>query len=168
MKGDRYMQKKIAEEWAKGLRLSQVCHLRAAALNKKRNKKIGIPVVVLSTIVGTSIFATLENNPEIWIKAIVGVMSITAAVLSALQSFLKHAETADRHAVAATKYGELRRKIEGIMPQLPMDKNEWKQFEGRFRKSWRGIDSTVPTYSQVIHDAALEHINKRNLSYEYS
>jgi hypothetical protein len=52
---------------------------------------------VLATVVGTSVFATIQQQPEFWWQVAVGTMSMAAASFSALQSFLSYGEKAEKH-----------------------------------------------------------------------
>ncbi len=71
---------------------------------------LGVPVVVFSTVVGTSLFATLnEASVDSSVRLAIGVISVAAAVLAALQTFLRFAERAERHVTAADWYAAVRR-----------------------------------------------------------
>ena len=70
--------------------------------------------MVLTTLVGTSAFASiskaqgnsiqgLEIDPDIVLLA-VGTISVLAAVLSSLQTFLRYATRAEGHRIAALRY----------------------------------------------------------------
>jgi hypothetical protein len=69
-------------------------------------------VVVITSIVGTSIFATIEDTPEVGWKILAGIVSLLAAVLSAAQSFFRFSERAQEHRSAGAAYERLRREIE--------------------------------------------------------
>ena len=81
----------------------------------RRNKLFGVPVVVTSTIVGTAIFGTIQEDPDIRWKVAAGLLSLTAAVLSALQTSLKYAELAEKHKLAGARYAALRRQLDLFM-----------------------------------------------------
>ncbi|MFN2517260.1 MAG: hypothetical protein ABR556_13715, partial [Pyrinomonadaceae bacterium] len=60
------------------------------------NYIVGVPAVIFSSVVGTTIFAGLEKNSP---KApLVALASILAAVLAGLQTFLRLSERAAQHA----------------------------------------------------------------------
>ena len=63
---------------------------------------LGIPSLIVSTVVGTSVFAALSSKevPPLW----VGFLSILAAVLAALQTFMDFGGRSDKHRTAAVKY----------------------------------------------------------------
>jgi hypothetical protein len=67
--------------------------------------------VALSALVGTSVFATLTEPAETWLQILTGMVSVAAAVLAALQTFLRSADTAAEHRTASRSFGALRRHI---------------------------------------------------------
>jgi hypothetical protein len=72
-------------------------HYLAAKYCQRRHTLLGVPVVAGTSIVGTSIFATLTEEPWIVWKIATGVISIAAAVLAALQTFFGFAEQAEKN-----------------------------------------------------------------------
>jgi hypothetical protein len=57
-------------------------------------------------------------------------VSVTAAVLSSLQTFFIHSDRAEKHRASAARFGAARRKLEVGFARQPdeMDKSEWKYF----------------------------------------
>lgn len=104
--------RQIATQWYHRAATVAHGHYRAALRFSKLNFWFGFPSVVLATVVGTSVFATLQSKPEIWWQVVVGSMSILAAILSALQSFLGYNEKAERHRAAGAKYNAVGRELE--------------------------------------------------------
>ena len=102
----------VALEWYQRAAVVAHGHYRAAMRYAKLNYWFGFPAVVLATIVGTSVFATLQAKPEFWWQVTVGLMSIAAAILSALQSFLGYNDKAERHRVAGSRYNVVGRELE--------------------------------------------------------
>jgi ABC-type uncharacterized transport system fused permease/ATPase subunit len=82
--------------------------------------------VVLATVVGTSVFASLQAKPEFWWQVTVGLMSIAAAILSALQSFLGFNDKAEKHRTAGSRYNAVGRELEFWLaqPQEDLEKLE--------------------------------------------
>ncbi len=90
-----------------------IAHYRAAETAQKRHTQIGIPNVVITAVVATSIFSTLSENEEFfWVRITTGVIALAAAVLAALQAFLKFGDKAEKHMTAGAKYTNIRRKID--------------------------------------------------------
>lgn len=87
-------------------------HYRAATIASQWHTWLGLPVVVTTSIVATSIFATINAIPSTGWKIAAGVVSLLAAVLSALQTFFNFSEMPEKHKLAGASYGELRRELE--------------------------------------------------------
>jgi len=104
--------KNLLEEWLERAKHSQHAHRFAAKTFSHRNLYLGMVSVALSTIVGTSVFASLSKQVDITIQIIVGMLSVLAAVFSALNTFLHYSELSAKHAAAASKYGSACRLIE--------------------------------------------------------
>jgi hypothetical protein len=107
--------------WHRRVAAAEHGHRLMADRLRRRYLLLGIPVVVLTTLVGTSAFASiskaqgnsiqgLEIDPDIVLLA-VGTISVLAAVLSSLQTFLRYATRAEGHRIAALRYETLRRDM---------------------------------------------------------
>jgi hypothetical protein len=102
----------LLEDWHLRVTTAQFGHLARAEQTRKWSIGLGIPVVVLTTLVGTSAFATLNKATSDEAKFIVGLISIAAAVLASTQTFLGYSQFSERHRIAATRYANTRRTIE--------------------------------------------------------
>jgi hypothetical protein len=70
-------------------------------------------VVALTTVVGTSVFATLSRtHVNTGLQVAVGMLSVLAAVLASLQTFLRFGERAEKHRRAAEHWASIRREID--------------------------------------------------------
>ena len=76
------------------------------------NQWLGIPVIVITAVVGTTIFGTLDQNPNASWKIIAGLVSLVGTVLASLQTSLGFAQTAEKHKAAGEAYRALRRRFE--------------------------------------------------------
>ncbi|MGJ3247656.1 MAG: SLATT domain-containing protein [Elainellaceae cyanobacterium] len=105
----------LLRDWYRRLRFAQFVHYEAAKMFERLNYWLGIPIVVLSTFVGTSVFANIGKLIDTRVQISIGLISVSAATLASLQTFLKFSERAERHRIAASKYGALRREVEEIL-----------------------------------------------------
>src|SRR5215813_745151 len=80
---------------------------------------IGVPTIMLSAIVGASVFAALGQNPDLPVKLLVGFLSVASAALAAVQTFLDYPARAERHRAAAAKYKGLVHEIEQVLCAKP-------------------------------------------------
>lgn len=106
---------KLLEDWDKRAAASSETHYALAGRLAGRNIQLGVPVVVLTTIVGTSVFATLQEEVTTTWRIAVGTISVIAAVLASVQTFLRFAERAERHRVVAARYGSIKRRAEQLL-----------------------------------------------------
>lgn len=103
----------VLDLWYRRAREAQFAHYAAAGRCTVAARWLGVPTVVLSGAAGTVLFASLQEDttpPELRLG--VGLISVCAAVLAALQTFLGFGEQADKHRLAASAYGAIRREIE--------------------------------------------------------
>jgi hypothetical protein len=87
-------------------------HFIAAHSYQLRHYWIGVPAIIASTVVGTTIFASMSNAASENVKVAAGCLSIAAAILSSLLTFLNYGDRAKEHKIAAAKYSSLRRDFE--------------------------------------------------------
>jgi hypothetical protein len=87
-------------------------HYLAAEAYAWQHRLLGIPVVVGSAALASSIFARSDSDhSRVWNTA-TGVVAAAIAVLAALQTFLRLSERSEEHKTSAVKYGEVRRTLE--------------------------------------------------------
>lgn len=110
----------LYESWHRRVAAAEHGHRLMADRLRRRYFMLGIPVVVLTTLVGTSAFASLQDSSDTssalgldpdTVLLIVGSISVLAAVLSSLQTFLRYATRAEGHRIAALRYETLRRDM---------------------------------------------------------
>lgn len=112
----------LLKDWRQRMAAASEAHYKIASSLRRKSLRLGLPVVILTSIVGTSLFATLAD-PEAGIplefKITVGSISVAAAILAALQTFLRFGERAEMHVVAADSYAVVRRDIEELLASPP-------------------------------------------------
>ena len=102
-------------KWIRRARESQMSHYDMADLLSARERGIGWAVTVLTAFVGTAVFASLSTPPvTIEMRVFIGIVSVTAALSAALQTFLRYAERAEKHRAAGARYGAVRRRLEAV------------------------------------------------------
>lgn len=117
------MKRSLLEVWYRRAEACHKCHFLASHRYARYNYTIGIPAIVFTTAVGTSLFASLSmKSIAVIATVIVGTVSMVAAILSSLQTFLGFSERADRHRDAGVKYGTMGRKMELLLNENTMPK----------------------------------------------
>lgn len=106
----------LYQSWHRRVAAAETGHHVMADRLRRRHLGFGIPVVVLTTIVGTSVFASLQDaDVSSSVRAIVGSISLLAAVLSSLQTFLRYATRSEGHRIGAIRYETLRRDMAKVL-----------------------------------------------------
>jgi hypothetical protein len=111
----------LYESWHRRVAAAEHGHRLMGDRLRRRYLLLGIPVVIFTTLVGTSAFASiskaqgnsiqgLDIDPDV-VLVVVGTISVMAAVLSSLQTFLRYATRAEGHRIAALRYETLRRDM---------------------------------------------------------
>jgi hypothetical protein len=111
-------------DWERRAAAAAEVHFQVAEGLSRSNIYLGIPVVVLSAIVGTGVFATLSSDVNTGVKIAAGTTSVIAAVLASIQTFLRFGERAEQHRVAAERWSAIKRQIEkdcALPPELAGD-----------------------------------------------
>jgi len=91
----------LLRDWRNRAHASQTGYYTMADRFRRWNYWLGIPVVIGSSIVGTTIFASLKDDVGVPARVAFGSISILAAVLASLQTFLRFAESASIHGASA-------------------------------------------------------------------
>jgi len=111
----------LYDSWYRRVAAAEHGHRVMADRMRRRHLLLGIPVVILTTLVGTSAFASINKahgdsiqnigfDPD-KVLFLVGTISVLAAVLSSLQTFMRYATRAEGHRIAALRYETLRRDM---------------------------------------------------------
>jgi hypothetical protein len=107
-------------KWIRRARDSQMSHYDMADLLSARDRQFGWLVTALSALVGTAVFASLNvSTVSPVLRIVIGLVSVAAAVSSALQTFLKYAQRAEKHRAAGARYGAVRRRLEAVFAGDP-------------------------------------------------
>jgi len=120
------MKKDLLSIWYRRAEACHKSHLLASHRYSRYNYFIGIPTIVFTAVVGTSVFASLSTTSKqvpALVTVAVGAISIAAAILSSLQTFLGFSERADRHRDAGVKYGMIGRLMELMLNENAMPDN---------------------------------------------
>jgi hypothetical protein len=118
-------QRDLLLEWYRRIVLSSQSHYNTAQRLERLNLVIGIPVVILSVIVGTFTFASLGSEMGIFPQVLLGLASMLAAMLASLQTFLGISQRSERHVTFGARYGSLRREIETLFTQIPLPEDKF-------------------------------------------
>lgn len=115
----------LLRQWADKAQCYQWLHTRSRDVYQRKNAMYTIPVIVISTFVGTANFAQ-ERFPEEQRKYVamgVGGLSIAAGIISTVSQFLKISELNEAHRIAALSWGKFFRTVKTEISRHPLDRN---------------------------------------------
>lgn len=135
----------LLTDWFRRSRESQSIHYDCAGYYSRLNYWLGIPTIVLSTAVGTTVFASLDASDSHTIRIVVGLISILAAVLASLQTFLRLSERAEHHRTIAASYAAIRRSLEYLKTFPSDDVEEVKRAFEEIKKQMDKLAEDAPS-----------------------
>ena len=137
----------LLRDWSARAAASADAHYALCTRLSRSNIRFGVPVVVLTTFVGTSVFATLQHHVNTELKVVIGMVSVLAAVLASLQTFLRFGERAEKHRTAAEAWAALRRDMEAMIalhPTYPESRGDPKQYLDELLRRFAQIAQQSP------------------------
>jgi hypothetical protein len=140
----------LQEEWRRRARVAQTSHYKSAAKLESRHRRWGVLVVTLNALVGTTVFASLSRDFNIWIKVATGVVSVLAAVLAAIQAFDRAGERAETHRKAATQFSALQRDVELYAATGSTPDSEDAKFLKDFNARYVQLVNESPTADEAL------------------
>lgn len=140
----------LIRHWRFRVHRVQLAHYAAGRRHARFHLWLGLPVIILGTIVGTSVFATLQQSTETWLKITVGLLSVAAAILASLQTFLGHASIAEKHRITGARYASLKQQIELLATMPPDDRKELRSALLEIDKQWATYREDSPNIPQKV------------------
>lgn len=116
--------KALLLRWRTKCRRNRAANYLAASTFSRRHTILGVSAATLSVVVGTSLFVTIASQPLQHLRIVAGCLSVLAAVLGALQTFLQYEGRSSAHRRTAARYGAFVRQIEVLLtvPEAPSPK----------------------------------------------
>lgn len=111
---------------------------------------LGVPALIVSTVVGTSVFTSLasKQTPALW----VGLLSISAAALTAVQTFVDFGGRSDKHRIAAVKYKATTRGLEYMLVRLSNQETISDDEITSLRTQLDNLEESAPVVMPRIYD----------------
>jgi hypothetical protein len=153
----------LVEHWRFRNHRVQLAHYESARYYARLHLLLGVPAIALSAIVGTAVFATMSQSnvassaassagttAESFMPVFIGSLSILAAVLTGLQTFLKNAEVAEKHRVAGAKFANLKHRLELLASLPPTTVAELRAELVGIEGTWATLREESPTLPSTI------------------
>ena len=147
----------LLAKWQRRMTACQHAYYSEAERFKRWHFWLGIPAVILSSVVGTAVFATLENEKiGILPRIFIALVSIAAAVLAGLQTFLRLAETSSTHGAAADWYAAIKRDIEQLLAMRAEERGHAKACADALRKEINKVGQKSPELRESLWTTVAE------------
>jgi hypothetical protein len=150
----------LLKDWRIRADAAALTHFRTAARLSSLNAALGIPVVILTTVAGTSIFATLQERESLALKIFVGLVIVGAAILASLQAFFKFPERAERHRIAGNRWAAFRREVDkmtSLHPDYKEARGDPKRYLDALQERMDNLASEAPEMSVRLWKRAGAH-----------
>jgi hypothetical protein len=138
-------------------------HYLAARRSQRINNLFGVPVVIITSIVGTAIFSTISSTPKVWLQTTTGLLSLIAAVFASLQTFFKFSELSEKHKGAAANYYSVKRRLDLFLLSYAENPENKTALVEDFQKIVIEIDR-IDAQSPNVPDALYDQAKKEQLA----
>lgn len=133
-------------------------HYLAADHKRALNRYLGVPVIVITAVVGTTIFGTLNESPDPFWRIAVGLVSLAGTILSSLQTSLGFDQDAEKHKAAGEVYRAVHRSFEMFLLKYAQAVSDQRQdafaeFDGLVR-GLKDLPKEFPTLPDRFYDKA--------------
>jgi hypothetical protein len=143
----------LLRHWRFRVHRVQTGHYEAGRRYDRLHLSLGIPAIAVSALVGTAVFSSLAGDDRgVLITISVGMLSVTSAVLSGLQTFLQFPDLAERHKLAGARFADLKHKIELIAVFQPADHGMLKTQLSEVEQEWEKVREESPNIPAKIWD----------------
>lgn len=134
------------------------------------NRNMGVAIVVLSAIMGTSVYSVLSNSDILLAKIIVCVFILLNAIIVALQVYLNFEKRSLRHKITADRYlwimkeaqrliayhqdgsksiEDVQKELERLSQEVKeIQKDEPETSQGDYQKTRDGVKNGEELYSE--------------------
>lgn len=102
-------------------RVQQGARNEASTYYCRAGRFLGLTVVILTTVIGTSAFAALQGDPSAGAKWAVLGLGAAAALAATIKEFMGYGQLSAEEAKYARKYGDLRARADELLLALIVD-----------------------------------------------
>jgi hypothetical protein len=149
----------LLNTWRKRARVAQIGHYRSAVRLENHHRRWGIAAVGLNAAVGTAVFASLSETIDVtWVKILIGIVSIVAAILGGIQTFERAGERAEVHRQAATQFSALQREVELYQAMGENREPSINEFLQDFNARYVQLVKEAPTADETLHREAKQEV----------
>jgi hypothetical protein len=153
----------LLRTWLRRARYSQDSNYAQGHVYLRANYFLAVPVIVITTVLGTAAFASLQTQvASLGVKLSVGVLSIVAAVLAALQTHFKYSQRAEKLKNLGARYGDIRREIEEVLSLPVADSSAASKILDDIRKKFDAVASEGDLVSSRVWKRTVRSLERKD------
>jgi hypothetical protein len=156
-------QMKLLEGWQKRIRKSQKAHYKDAERLKRNKLYLGIPTVILTSLVTAGVLTSVVESQNGLIKVdplLIGLISMLATIFASLQTFLNYSENKEKHLNAARRLSSLKKEVQQNIVTLEKTPESLNLFIEEVRIKWEEIINEAPLVSASNFDRFFNRKNR--------
>lgn len=141
--------RRLTLAWYRRARRAQLAHARAATRSRSLFLGLGVPAVVLGFAAGSAVVADVAADHRV----LTGLAGLVAALLTALQTFLRLDDQRIAHESAARKFGSIRRELGELGALGPLAPTTFVASLDAIRADYDETSAGTPQVPRLIWDS---------------
>ena len=121
-------QEKLLKMWAEKASGYRWMHSRTEKHYNKLSKFLGIPLIVLNTVAGTTLFSTMDSNYSKYFQVAVGITTMFTTILAGIQNFLGLGKLAEKHRASSGLFSNYVRDIAAELSLPPYERVDARDY----------------------------------------
>jgi hypothetical protein len=151
---------KLLKKWGETSKTLAIMHTLSSGHFARRDRRLGIPVVLLGAVTASSIFASANHTTEI-VTYINGGLALITTGLTGLARFLNYSELKNSHNMSSNRYQSIAMEIDTILsfPRTERSRCPHEAIDD-IRKSINDVRDHSPEVVSWLLEEYLEGYNK--------
>ena len=149
-------QEKLLKMWAEKASGYRWMHSRAEKHFDKLSKRLGIPLIILNTIAGTTLFSTMDSDYSKYFQVGVGITTMFTTILAGIQNFLSLGKLAEKHRASSGLFSNYVRDIAAELSLPPYERVDARDYVKICRMGYGKLIRESPP----IPDTIIKEFNK--------
>lgn len=148
------------EDWLRGIQIEIPAHYGAAKMFERYQSCLDWPTIVVTSLTSSAIISTASTSSATTLLTGIAIaLSLAAAVLTPLRSFLDYMTRAKAHKTSAVSLSKLRRELEEYLAYTTDDALLTNSERSKqFRTTWDTISENAPTIPDTQYNLHRERL----------
>ena len=145
-------EEKIIKQWADKALCYQWMHSRCREIYQKKNTWFTIPVIIISTVTGTTNFAQDRFSDEMKEYVVMGIgsLSIIAGIITTISQFLQISELNESYKAASISWNKLHTDLKTLVSRHPLDRMPPNQAINLYKDEYEHLLEVSPPITKKV------------------